>query len=98
MHAIVELELKNLSARLQAKEIFFELNDPAKSFIIEKGYDDKLGARPLKRAIERYLEDSLAEAILDGSIKPGGHISVELNDNGTALCFSQAGLTSKTKH
>ncbi|MAH40454.1 MAG: NDP-hexose 4-ketoreductase [Puniceicoccaceae bacterium] len=98
MHAIVELELFNLSARLKAKEIYFELDDKAKSFIIEKGYDDKLGARPLKRAIERYLEDSLAESILDGSVKPGEHISVSMNECGDKLCFAQEGLTSKTKH
>ena len=98
MYAIVELELLNLSARLKAKEICFELDDKAKSFIIEKGYDDKLGARPLKRAIERYLEDSLAEAILDGSVKPGEHILVSMSESGDKLCFAQEGLTSKTKH
>ena len=98
MHSIVELELKNLSIRLQSKEIFFELDEKAKSFIIEKGYDEKLGARPLKRAIERYLEDSLAEAILDGSVKPGERISVSMNDSGDKLSFIQEELTSKTKH
>ena len=74
------------------------LDDSAKEFIIDKGYDDKFGARPLKRAIERFLEDSLAEAILEGSIKRGEKIKVSLNEAKDGLTFNQDSLASKASH
>jgi ATP-dependent Clp protease ATP-binding subunit ClpC len=87
MKAIVELELRNVSARLKAQDLCFDFSEASKSFLIEKGYDEKYGARPLRRAIERHLEDSLAEAILSGEIKPGEVIHVDVKDDG--LCFEQ---------
>ena len=98
MSAIVDLELRNLSNRLKGQELFFDLDDSAKEFIIDKGYDDKFGARPLKRAIERFLEDSLAEAILEGSIKRGEKIKVSLNEAKDGLTFNQDSLASKASH
>ena len=98
MSAIVDLELRNLSNRLKGQELFFDLDDSAKEFIIDKGYDDKFGARPLKRAIERFLEDSLAEAILEGSIKRGEKIKVSLNEAMDGLTFNQDSLASKASH
>ena len=98
MSAIVDLELHNLSNRLKGQELFFDLDDSAKEFIIDKGYDDKFGARPLKRAIERFLEDSLAEAILEGSIKRGEKIKASLNEAKDGLTFNQDSLASKASH
>lgn len=98
MHAIVDLELQNLSNRLKERELFFVLDEPAKEFIIEKGYDEKFGARPLKRAIERFLEDSLAEAILEGSIKRGEEIKVSMNIEKDGLTFIQDSIASKASH
>jgi ATP-dependent Clp protease ATP-binding subunit ClpC len=98
MSAIVDLELRNLSDRLKGQELFFDLNDAAKEFIVDKGYDDKFGARPLKRAIERFLEDPLAEAILEGSIKRGEKIIVSLNEAKDGLTFNQDSLASKANH
>jgi ATP-dependent Clp protease ATP-binding subunit ClpC len=98
MSAIVDLELRNLSNRLEGQELFFDLDDAAKEFIISKGYDEKFGARPLKRAIERFLEDSLAEAILEGTIKRGEKIDVSLNDAKDGLTFNQDSLASKASH
>ena len=95
MNAIVDLELLNLSNRLKGQELFFDLDDASKEFIIKKGYDEKFGARPLKRAIERFLEDSLAEAILEGTIKRGEKISVSLNDTKDGLKFNQDSLATK---
>ena len=97
MHAIVDLELRNLLSRLSAQDIRFELDEPAKAFLIEKGYDDKFGARPLKRAVERYIEDALAESILEGEIKKGKLIQVRLNQEKDGLSFKQNNLRSKTK-
>ena len=98
MNAIVDLELLNLSNRLKGQELFFDLDDASKEFIIKKGYDEKFGARPLKRAIERFLEDSLAEAILEGTIKRGEKINVSLNDTRDGLMFNQDSLASKANH
>ena len=95
MHSIVELELRNLLNRLSAQDIRFELDDRAKSFLIEKGYDEKFGARPLKRAVERYIEDALAECILEGEIKKGELIQVTLNEQEEGLSFNQNNVTSK---
>lgn len=96
MNSIVDLELRNLSERLKSQDLLFDVNDAAKAFIIEKGYDEKFGARPLKRAVERYFEDALAEAILEGSIKRGKLIKVSLNKAKDGLSFKQGRVTSKT--
>jgi ATP-dependent Clp protease ATP-binding subunit ClpC len=89
MLAIVNLELRNVSARLNERELKFEFSQETKDFLIEKGYDEKYGARPLRRAVEKYLEDSLAEAILSGEIKPGEVIKVTVNDEAKGLKFEQ---------
>ncbi|MEY2604411.1 MAG: ATP-dependent Clp protease ATP-binding subunit ClpC [Verrucomicrobiota bacterium] len=67
---IVELEVDKVVRRLQAKEVSIVLEDSAKEFLIEKGYDPTYGARPMRRAVERYLEDPLAEELLRGNVKP----------------------------
>ncbi len=87
MGKIVDLELNKVAKRLQAHDIEFTVTDEAKSFIIEKGYDDKYGARPLRRAVENYLEDSLAEAILRGTVKKGIPIKVIVRED--SLQFEQ---------
>ncbi|MGZ0654214.1 ATP-dependent Clp protease ATP-binding subunit [Coraliomargarita sp. W4R53] len=89
MKAIVELELRNVSNRLKERELTFDFNEESKSFLIDKGYDEKYGARPLRRAVEKYLEDSLAEAILSGEIKPGEVIKVTVNEEAKGLQFEQ---------
>lgn len=89
MKAIVDLELRNVAARLEERELVFDFTDGCKDFLIEKGYDEKYGARPLRRAVEKYLEDALAEAILGGDIKHGEKIYVDLHPDGSALQFKQ---------
>jgi ATP-dependent Clp protease ATP-binding subunit ClpC len=68
---IVDLEVAKFSKRLHDRKIVLEFTPEAKALIIEKGYDEKYGARPLRRAVEHYLEDPLAEAILKGEVKDG---------------------------
>ncbi len=68
---IVDLEVSKVVARIRAKEINIVLNEAAKEFLIEKGYDPTYGARPMRRAVEKYLEDPLAEELLRGGIKAG---------------------------
>jgi ATP-dependent Clp protease ATP-binding subunit ClpC len=89
MQAIVDLELRNVSSRLEERELIFEFSQEVKDFLIEKGYDEKYGARPLRRAVEKYLEDSLAESILSGEIKPGELIKVYVGEDSKSLRFEQ---------
>ena len=73
---IVELEIAKVLARIKIKEIQLILDEKTKELLIEKGYDPAYGARPMRRAVERYLEDPMAEEILRGAIKPGDTANV----------------------
>ncbi len=74
LEKIVELLASNVMSRLKDKDLSVSLTTEVKDFLIEKGYNPQMGARPLKRAIQRYLEDPLAELILKGSLKEGQHV------------------------
>jgi ATP-dependent Clp protease ATP-binding subunit ClpC len=90
MRAIVDLELKKVTDRLKDKKLKLHISDDVKEFLIEKGYDSKLGARPLRRAVEKYLEDSLAEEVLSGSLRKNKSIRVLLTEEEEpSLYFSQ---------
>jgi ATP-dependent Clp protease ATP-binding subunit ClpC len=84
---IVELELTNFAKRLSERKITLEFTPEAKTLLIEKGYDEKYGARPLRRAVEHYLEDPLAEALLKGEVKDGEPVLVVRE--GDKLIFKQ---------
>src|SRR5262245_35414391 len=77
---IIDLEISKVVARVKNKEIGLALDEKAKEFLIEKGYDPQYGARPMRRAVERYLEDPLAEELLRGNVKAGDHVEVMAND------------------
>ncbi len=62
--------------RIKAKDVHIELSQSAKDFLIEKGYDPQYGARPMRRGVERYLEDPLAEELLRGHVKAGDRVEV----------------------
>jgi ATP-dependent Clp protease ATP-binding subunit ClpC len=66
--------------RIKAKDVHIDLQQSAKEFLIEKGYDPQYGARPMRRAVERFLEDPLAEELLRGNVKPGDHVEVMAAD------------------
>jgi ATP-dependent Clp protease ATP-binding subunit ClpC len=66
---IVDLETRKLIERLKSKNINLVLDDSAKDFLVEKGYDSAYGARPMRRAVERYIEDPMAEEILKQTFK-----------------------------
>ncbi len=85
---IVDLELREILDRLKDKKIKLEITARAKEFLIDKGYDIRSGARPLRRALERYIEDPLAEAILRGEIKSQSRVKVGIKDG--KLNFSVA--------
>ncbi len=83
---IVDLEVAKVTTRLRAKEIEVRLDEATHEFLIEKGYDPAYGARPMRRAVERYLEDPLAEELLRGNIKAGDVVNVSAA--GDKLVFS----------
>jgi len=75
---IIDLELKGLFARVSTMGYKLELTQAAKDYIADKGYDVQYGARPLKRAIQKYLEDSLADVVLGGEVIEGDTILMDL--------------------
>lgn len=76
---IVDIQLGELTERLQGLELEITYSDKARAFLVEKGFDPKLGARPLNRAIAEYVEDMVTQAIIDGEVKSPGayHVDVE---------------------
>ena len=85
---IVDLEISKVTARLATKEIFIELEETAKDFLIEQGYDPIYGARPMRRAVEKHLEDPLAEHLLRGNISEGDTVKVCLIKGEKELKFT----------
>ena len=77
---IVDLEVDKVLTRIKAKDVHIDLQQSAKEFLIEKGYDPQYGARPMRRAVERFLEDPLAEELLRGNVKPGDRVDVVATD------------------
>ena len=88
---IVNLEVKKVADRLKNKEIAMILEPDATEFLINKGYDPQYGARPMRRAVERYLEDPIAEEILRGTYRPGQELHVVRD--GDKLAFQIKGGT-----
>ena len=78
---IIDIELKHLFQRIAGLGYQISLTDKAKEFIADKGYDSNFGARPLKRAIQKYLEDPIAEEILKGEIKSGAQLNIDFDEN-----------------
>ncbi|GAB1420470.1 ATP-dependent chaperone ClpB [Anaerolineales bacterium] len=87
LNRIIEIQLQYLSRLLADRRISFELTDAAKTYILDRGYDPVFGARPLKRAIQRFLQDPLAIAILEGNVLEGDHVVVDLDPQGEGLEF-----------
>lgn len=82
---IIDIELKGLYSRVEALGYKLDITEEAKDFIAEKGYDIQYGARPLKRAIQKYLEDEMAEVIIQAGLTPGHTIRVELDKENQAI-------------
>ena len=85
INKIIDIEMKNLLKRIDALGYSVKITAKAKDFIAEKGFDAKFGARPLKRAIQKYFEDPLSEKIINAQIKEGDVIKVSLNKEKSAL-------------
>jgi ATP-dependent Clp protease ATP-binding subunit ClpC len=94
---IIDISTRQLLKRIQSLGIIFEFDDAAKTFLSEKGYDPKYGARPLRRAVQKYVEDPVSEEVLKGSFKEGSHVMVSYKE-GDELIFvdiSQGKLPEK---
>jgi len=86
---IVDIGITRLLSRIQLQGVKIDVTKSALEFLAEKGYDQNYGARPLRRAIQKYLEDPLSEEILKGNLKDGGRIKVKFKKGNEVLTFSE---------
>jgi ATP-dependent Clp protease ATP-binding subunit ClpC len=91
---IVSILLKDVRKRLAEEELTMKLSDAATEFLVKHGYDEQYGARPLKRSIQKYIEDPLSEKILMGEFTRGDEIEVELATEGDRLDFKVLSSTT----
>lgn len=98
IHRIIDIELKKLYLRIKDIGYDLQLTDKAKDYIAEKGFDKQYGARPLKRAIQKYIEDALAEEIVNSKLEEGDTIQMDLNEAKEELTINikKAEKSSKT--
>jgi ATP-dependent Clp protease ATP-binding subunit ClpC len=88
IHAIIDIQLEKLLKRMQSMNIELVLSPEAKDFLVDKGYDEKYGARPLRRALQKYLEDPLAEELLKSVVKEDTLVDVDFSTQLQELTFS----------
>ena len=88
IHAIIDLELKALVARIEGLGYGIEITKKAKDFLVEEGYDEKYGARPLKRAIQKFIEDPFAEEIINAQIEEGDLLKADHKKGAAGLKIS----------
>jgi len=86
---IVDIQLNILKERLQGKKIGLKVTTRAREFLAEKGYDTHYGARPLKRTIQRYIQDPLALQILEGVFQEGDKLETDLDDKNEKIIFKK---------
>jgi len=96
LNEIVDLEVSKLKGRLEEKEITLSLEGSARDLIVSEGYDPEYGARPMRRAVERLLEDPLAESLLSGEIVEGCQVTAKVKKGAKKIVFkSKGGKKSK---
>jgi ATP-dependent Clp protease ATP-binding subunit ClpB len=87
---IIEIQLEHLQKLLAERKIQIALTDKARELLFREGYDPQFGARPLKRAIQRLIQDPLAMKLLDGDVLPGESLSVDCDLRRGAMTFNRA--------
>jgi ATP-dependent Clp protease ATP-binding subunit ClpC len=97
MEQIVGLQMKDLHERLSEHNIDVELSSEARSWLAKEGYDPAFGARPLQRAIQKYVESPLSVELLEGKFKDGATVQVDVDKKENKLIFTTAKAVSKTK-
>jgi ATP-dependent Clp protease ATP-binding subunit ClpC len=88
LNRIVDLEVSKVTARLKNKKIIVTLDDKAREFLMKEGYDPQYGARPMRRAVEKNIEDPLAEQLLRGDIKEGDTVVATYDVETKKLLFT----------
>ena len=88
MISILDIQLKKLESRLSDKNIKLNISKTCKEFLVDKGYDEKYGARPLRRSIQKYLEDPLSEELITGLIKDGSEVKIKVDKKLDKLIFT----------
>ena len=88
INKIIDIELEKLLVRIKGLGYILILTDSAKGYIAEKGFDKQYGARPLKRAIQKYVEDALAEEIVASHLQEGDKIKIDLDKKTDELSIS----------
>jgi ATP-dependent Clp protease ATP-binding subunit ClpC len=91
---ILDLEILKVGERLKGKKLVLKLDEKAMDFLVDKGYDPTYGARPMRRSVERYLEDPLAEEILKGNLHEGDPVNVTMEENKLVFRQSTPALSS----
>ncbi len=87
IYSIIDIQLSLLLDRLKVNNMTLELAEDAKDFLVEKGFDERFGARPLRRALQKYVEDDLADELLRGNVRPGTKITARLDADAKKLAF-----------
>lgn len=85
LYKIIDLMLKEVIDEVKEKNIFLDISDEVKDYILKVGYDERYGARPLRRSIQKYIEDEIAEQYLQKKFREGSHIKVDLEDDKIVL-------------
>jgi ATP-dependent Clp protease ATP-binding subunit ClpC len=96
IHKIIDIELEILFSRIKALGYDLTLTKKAKDYIADKGFDSDFGARPLKRAIQKYIEDALAEEIINSNLKEGDAITMDLDEKKNELSIKIKKQKKKT--
>ena len=91
LNQIVNLQLRRVARLAAGQDVALEVSEGAKEVIAREGYDPAFGARPLKRAVQRLVQDPLAMAILDGGVVSGSGVRVEKCEDGDGLVFVGVG-------
>jgi ATP-dependent Clp protease ATP-binding subunit ClpC len=86
--SIIDIQLKLLVSRLEINQMKLSLTDAAKTFLVDKGFDEKYGARPLKRALQKYIEDELAEEVLKNNLTAGTKVEADYDEEAKKLKFN----------
>ena len=97
LQEIIDLEVKKIAQRLENRECTIEYNQEVKDYLIDKGFSPEYGARPLRRAVERHLEDPLAEEILKGKITNMQHITVKKGKENLLFSIRKIRKSAKKK-
>jgi ATP-dependent Clp protease ATP-binding subunit ClpB len=91
MKSIIDIQMKSLLKRLEERKVFVSLTEAAKDWLVREGYDPAYGARPLKRAIQRFILDPLALRVLEGEFREGDSIRVDAGPGGLQFAKQPAG-------